>query len=962
MSDIYVFSPDDDDYTTMGLACALTPTSCTFREQANGESAIEMSHPLDSFGRYTALQKENILTVPVPVRTTPEIQNGSVVTTVWTYRVKPANQYSSKMRTMYTSHEGGKAMKVIPGGETLTVVQKLLSENDEFDEDARWKVKTRYGTGWIKAGAIEEVQEHTIDDNSQSIEEVQSPWTVTRQFFRIYEVEKTLTEVKVKARHISYDLLYTITRRIVSSPPQMLSTVLNWVMTLTFSSHNFKAYTNVSNTYAGIQYMGRNLIDVFLNQEDGVCKNFDVSLVRDNYDLYFLHDPGLNRGVRIQYGKNMTGVTFTSSDENMALRVVPVGKKPMDRNKDGTVLFLCDNPERQPTKTAADPYGVQDYQTRDGDVDSGSSNRTKYFAFVDSPLYLAHPERYPVLHTYLLECENCEVDQEEEGVKLTKEQVRARMLAQAKKLFTDEHVDEPEITMKVEFLNLGDTEEYKQFKNLENCFVYDYVIVQHPDLDIDVTARIVSIEWDCLLDRMKSCEIGQVGKSLANTGITSWQIPSGISGSKIASESIGQSVLKDGIISARHIQTDTLNAGTVNAKKVITEEIQALVFNAVDAHADNITASNIATDTLAAGVAKIITAHMDNADVTNLRANLVNAIAAHIESLDASTITTDELYAQLATVAIAQITTANIQSANIDWAHITNLYAGVIDAIAANVQVGDFDFAAIQKLVADAMVISTAAAGTVGIDNLLVTSANMLNATISELVLKGNDDKYYTVNIDSEGDIYATETTVTNSEIIAGQTSAGKQIVDTNMNVAALNATTLTAQTAAIGSIVTAALTAEKITAGQALIASATIPTLYTTSIQALGNDLDLSANNSIRLMVGTEVSEAMVDATPAVLRIDSSRGTVFKNSQVTTVLSAVIYFGSERITTSSALTSLFGNGAYLQWKYQAVNESTWHVMSVSDSRFSDNGFTLTLSASDVDTKINFMCELIVPD
>ena len=36
-------------------------------------------------------------------------------------------------------------------------------------------------------------------------------------------------------------------------------------------------------------------------------------------------------------------------------------------------------------------------------------------------------------------------------------------------------------------------------------------------------------------------------------------------------------------------------------------------------------------------------------------------------------------------------------------------------------------------------------------------------------------------------------------------------------------------------------------------------------------------------------------------LRIDSSRGTVFKNNAVSTVLSAVIYHGSQRITDITA-------------------------------------------------------------
>lgn len=95
-------------------------------------------------------------------------------------------------------------------------------------------------------------------------------------------------------------------------------------------------------------------------------------------------------------------------------------------------------------------------------------------------------------------------------------------------------------------------------------------------------------------------------------------------------------------------------------------------------------------------------------------------------------------------------------------------------------------------------------------------------------------------------------------------------------------------------------------------------------------------------------------------LRIESSRGTVFKNDQVSTVLSAVIYQGSKRITDSVTMKSTFGNSAYLQWKWMRLDDETFGIISSGDPRFSDNGFRFTLSPDDVDTKVTFMCELIV--
>lgn len=94
-------------------------------------------------------------------------------------------------------------------------------------------------------------------------------------------------------------------------------------------------------------------------------------------------------------------------------------------------------------------------------------------------------------------------------------------------------------------------------------------------------------------------------------------------------------------------------------------------------------------------------------------------------------------------------------------------------------------------------------------------------------------------------------------------------------------------------------------------------------------------------------------------LRIDSSRGTVFKNSAVSTVLSAVIYKGPRRITDISELKEVFGSTAYLEWSWQKMDETGFGTILATDSRIGNDGFTFTLTPEDVNTKVVFMCSLI---
>jgi hypothetical protein len=94
-------------------------------------------------------------------------------------------------------------------------------------------------------------------------------------------------------------------------------------------------------------------------------------------------------------------------------------------------------------------------------------------------------------------------------------------------------------------------------------------------------------------------------------------------------------------------------------------------------------------------------------------------------------------------------------------------------------------------------------------------------------------------------------------------------------------------------------------------------------------------------------------------LRIDSSRGTVFKNNEVNTVLRVVIYHGGNTITEAASMRKEFGTAAHLEWQWQRIGESTFGTILATDSRLTDEGFSLLLNPDDVDTKVVFKCQLV---
>ena len=205
--------------------------------------------------------------------------------------------------------------------------------------------------------------------------------------------------------------------------------------------------------------------------------------------------------------------------------------------------------------------------------------------------------------------------------------------------------------------------------------------------------------------------------------------------------------------------------------------------------------------------------------------------------------------------------------------------------------------------------------------------------------------------MDDAGNVTGTPTTVSTEEIDAGQTDAGRIILETSITASEINTTSLLGTFALINHIDAERLDVDTLFARQAFIDN-----LNTQMIQS---------DSFIRLVTGKvndSVDEAMKDATPAVLRIDSSRGTVFKDNNVSTVLTVSIHYGSQIIQDAPTLHATFGNGAYLQWEWLRMDEDRYGIISAGDSRLSNSGFCLTLGPEDVDVKVTLRCTLITDD
>ena len=108
-----------------------------------------------------------------------------------------------------------------------------------------------------------------------------------------------------------------------------------------------------------------------------------------------------------------------------------------------------------------------------------------------------------------------------------------------------------------------------------------------------------------------------------------------------------------------------------------------------------------------------------------------------------------------------------------------------------------------------------------------------------------------------------------------------------------------------------------------------------------------------------TKYSWSKIQGNDAVtLKISSSNGSTFKNNNGSTVMSVIITVGATVITTSTEMYDNFGSSAKIIWKEKKNGATSYTTILSTDKRIGDNGFTLTISASEIKKKTTFTCSL----
>lgn len=504
MGSVYVYDAEGLDTSTTGLCGELVPVRCEHEELAGGLSTVTMQHPFDEWGKWRHLEAGNLLKCDVRCRTAPAIdENDLLITSVerWTVRTT----LTSTQRRVFKSKKGSKKNGSLIMGREVFVLQQVTTGSltrwqIKFEVQRKRKKKIIYTwkTGWIEnKDNILDTKLEDVTTPGGDMEAVCPSVETAPQLFRINRIEKDAERgVSVTAEHVSYDLKYNVARFNYTGQLTGLQclkggaatiggktvTVEDGIMGSLDFDTEVEAYTNIGSVRVAADYINVNPTAALLDPKTGFLAKYGAELIRDDWTMYFVTRAGRDNGMRIEYGKNLTGVQFEVSEEDLYTAVLPLGV-----NKNGSVLYLADN---------ANPGSISNYVLSE------------------------HAALYPFMRVKVLECD-ATVEKTKKGVTLAV--ARARMLAEAQAQFAADNpgrIDVPEMSARVNFVELGDTVEYEKYKGLESVFLYDTVTVADAPHGIEIKAEVQETRWDVLEERMIEIVVGNVSPG----SVWSWAV------------------------------------------------------------------------------------------------------------------------------------------------------------------------------------------------------------------------------------------------------------------------------------------------------------------------------------------------------------------------------------------------------------------------------------------------------
>ena len=329
------------------------------------------------------------------------------------------------------------------------------------------------------------------------------------QLFRIYKSSKPLKGiVTYSAEHISYDLngIPTLGFSVKNVTPQ--AAITRAIQDAGLPSA-FTAISDISTLNSTTILTPCSVRAILGGQAGSVLDVWGGEFEFDNFVVKLHKHRGSDRGVSIEYGKNLKDLKQEANIADCYTHLMPYARYSQDGEGDEKIEV--------------------------------------YVYLSEKVLPLNNAENIGHSKAYIMDF----TDRFGEGEAVTEEALRAKATAYA----AAAELGVPKVNITVSFIQLWQTEEYKNIAPLERVMMCDTVAVRFSKLGVTARAKVIKTTYNTLEEKYDSVELGDAKSSFADT----------VNKQQAAIEEIKTSVQK-----GQAAATEQLKKAIANATSLIT--------------------------------------------------------------------------------------------------------------------------------------------------------------------------------------------------------------------------------------------------------------------------------------------------------------------------------------------------------------------------------------------------------
>lgn len=301
------------------------------------------------------------------------------------------------------------------------------------------------------------------------------------QPFIIYQISRPISGVvTVNAHHISYEL-----NNVIVGPYEAtnIGTAFEGFHSYAITDNSFTFWTDKTSagTFkvaapASVRALLGGTSGSILDAFGGGEYEFDNKTVK----LY--QHRGHDNGVTIRYGKNLTDITADTDAGSLYNAVIPYWS-----NAEDTIVY--------------------------GGIVQGNGGITREEIWTDEGSFPIQDENG---ETITFRASLRQVVPMDLSGEFSEAPTVAQLEARAQTILNNNEPWIPKVNIKIDFIALWQTEEYKIIAPLERVSLCDTVTVQYAELGVDATAKVIRVVWDVLAERYSEMELGDAKTSFAD--------------------------------------------------------------------------------------------------------------------------------------------------------------------------------------------------------------------------------------------------------------------------------------------------------------------------------------------------------------------------------------------------------------------------------------------------------------